>query len=269
MRKKPGFTLIETLISLALLMILLGLVYGGLRQFMQAREYLDTTTSAQAKLRRVLEVVTQDLRSAVFGAITDTPYTSNQSAVSFALLGKKTDDGDYISQSGYKVISPAVPMWEMSFFTVISSPNVPDLEAGDYIMLVSPTEKKGVIMPLTTAPVPTIPGKWMLTHLGCPNTVSYTPDTMVFPVVLYGIRYDADKNELLLKENSQESPLAFDIDDFKVEYLPNRNEAKQLRVTLKTKEQTRSREIEREYTSIIDLYSNASFEIEEVVSCSP
>jgi len=71
MTKNRGFTLIETLIALAIFMILIGMVFQTTTRYLQVRAEQDAATTAQAKLRRIVEVFTQDLRSAVLGAITD------------------------------------------------------------------------------------------------------------------------------------------------------------------------------------------------------
>lgn len=68
MSERRGFTLVELLLALAILATLLAVAYGGVIQFMQSRSDLEAAINAQAKLRRIVEVFTQDLRSAVFGA---------------------------------------------------------------------------------------------------------------------------------------------------------------------------------------------------------
>lgn len=268
MKRSVGFTLLETLLSLALLLLMLGLAYGGIQQFMRSRSYQDAATSVQAKLRRVMEVFTQDLRSSVFGAIIDEPYSSGEHAVSFALLGKRKADGEIESQPGYKVYAAAPSTWKHARFTTIVSPALPDLGRGDHVLLVN-QEKKAVILKLTAPPVPSGMGRWTLMHADCTNTLNYSPNTLLFPVILYGIRYDADRKELLLNEDGNEAPLAFDIEDFKVEYLPDRASPERLRLTIAANQTIRNRTITRSYTGVVDLYNNATFDIEEVETCNP
>jgi len=253
---------------MTLLLILLGLAYGGIQRFLQSRAYQDSVTSVQAKLRRVVEVVSQDLRSAVFGAVIDTPYPSNERAVSFALLGKRTPTGEFESHPGYKVFSPDPMFWKYARFTTIVSPTPPNLGPGDHVLMLGP-DKKAVILKITGPVVPTGPGRWTLPHPECPNTLDYTPTTLLFPVVLYGLRYDPNQKELMLNEDGVEAPLAFEIDDFTVDYLPDRNAPKQLRIALKASRRFRNRTIERSYSSVIPLNSHATFQIEEVVTCNP
>ena len=86
MSERRGFTLVELLLALAILATLLAVAYGGVIQFMQSRSDLDAAINAQAKLRRIVEVFTQDLRSAVFGGLSATPYPSGNASISFALI---------------------------------------------------------------------------------------------------------------------------------------------------------------------------------------
>ncbi|MFX8262693.1 prepilin-type N-terminal cleavage/methylation domain-containing protein, partial [Acinetobacter baumannii] len=51
-----GLTLVELLLALLILGILMAIAYGGMVQFMQVRSDLDASVSAQAKLRRIVEV---------------------------------------------------------------------------------------------------------------------------------------------------------------------------------------------------------------------
>jgi len=106
MRGKQGFTLIEIVVSLGILSLLLGITYKSIVGFMQLRQHQDAITATQAKLRRVIEVFTQELRSSVFGAIIDEPYESGDRAVSFALLK---------GNSGFKVYTTDPVRWKNAY----------------------------------------------------------------------------------------------------------------------------------------------------------
>ncbi|MGQ9511442.1 MAG: PulJ/GspJ family protein, partial [Thermaceae bacterium] len=60
---KKGFTLLEVVVALFLLGVLMGAAYSAIVSFTRDRAQLDARASAQAKLRRIVEVLTQDLRS--------------------------------------------------------------------------------------------------------------------------------------------------------------------------------------------------------------
>ncbi|MCV5738384.1 prepilin-type N-terminal cleavage/methylation domain-containing protein, partial [Escherichia coli] len=67
MRRARGFTLIEILVALAVLITVTAIAYNGMIQSLQTQSDQEAATNSQAKLRRVMEVITQDLRSAIFG----------------------------------------------------------------------------------------------------------------------------------------------------------------------------------------------------------
>jgi len=255
MRRKTGFTLIETLVSLSLLLILLGLAYNGIDRFMRVRQQQDVITATQAKLRRTVEVFTQDLRSAVFGAIIDEPYASGEDAVSFALLK---------GNSGFKVYTSNPAGWSDAYDTVVIAEN-PGLRRGDRVMIVNQAQK-AVILKVTG--VRNLGGnRWHIRHNGCKNTLSYYSNTLLFGVDLYGIRYDEDQKALILNEKGNELPLAFGIEDFEIEYLPSRAQAQRLKVHLTAESPLREGTIARGYTGVVELSNNATFDVKEVVAC--
>jgi prepilin-type N-terminal cleavage/methylation domain-containing protein len=85
MRPRRGFTLIEVLVAMAIFATVLALVSAGIVQALRLQALNEANTTLQAKLRRVTEVISQDLRSAVFGGVLAEPYASNATAISFAL----------------------------------------------------------------------------------------------------------------------------------------------------------------------------------------
>lgn len=257
MRRKQGFTLVEILVSLGILSLLLGITYKSIVGFMQVRQHQDAITATQAKLRRVVEVFTQDLRSSVFGAIIDEPYESNEHAVSFALLK---------GNSGFKVYTTDPAGWKEAYRTFVVAEN-PGLRRGDHVLIVN-QEKKAVILKVTG--VRRVGAqKWVIRHSRCRNTLNYRSNTLLFGVDLYGVRHDADRRTLILNEEGDETPLAFGIREFRIEYLPNKAEAKQLRVTVGAERELRGKILSRRYVGVVELSNNATFDIEEVVPCEP
>lgn len=255
MPRRHGYTLIEILIALTLLLLFLGLAYRGVLSFMHVREQQDAIAATQAKLRRVLEVLTQDLRGSVLGAITDEPYPSNDQAVSFALLK---------GSSGFKVYTDNPATWSDAYKTWILAED-PDLQPGDRVLLVN-QEKKAVL--LTVSGIrPLATHRWAIEHATCRNTLTYRSNTLLFGIKLYGIRYDEAHKTLVLNEDGDEAPLAFGISDFTIQYLPDRTDPERLRVTVAAQKHLRGRVFERRYVGLVELNHNATFAIEEVVPC--
>src|SRR5690606_18560030 len=85
-RRTAGITLLEMVVAMAILGLLIVIAYSAIVQGLQVQSSQEAVTSTQARLRRVSEVYTQELRSAVLGAVSDSPYPSDSSSVSFTLL---------------------------------------------------------------------------------------------------------------------------------------------------------------------------------------
>jgi len=85
-RLSSGMTLVELLVAMAVLGIILTVAYSAMVSSLRVQTDQEAITTSQAKLRRVVEVITQDLRSAVFGSITNQPFASNDRQISFALI---------------------------------------------------------------------------------------------------------------------------------------------------------------------------------------
>ena len=253
MQRSRGFTILELLVSLGLLLVMLGASYGAIERFLEARQTQDAITATQAKLRRVLEVFTQDLRSAVFGAIINEPYRSGESAVSFALLK---------GSSGFKVVANDPSSWPDRYSTKIIAEN-PGIKRGDHVLIVNKDQKAVILKVSGVRRVDT--RQWRIWHRSCRNTLTYYPNTLLFAVDLYGVRHDEADKTLILNVNGREQLLAFDIQRFRVEYLSSNR----LRITLSSEQALRGRRINRQYTGVVDLYNNATFDIQEVVSCKP
>ena len=85
-RISNGFTLVEALIALAILGLVLGIAFAAISQGLRVQSGQEAATATQARLRRITEVFTQEIRSAVLGAVSNTPYTSGANSISFMLL---------------------------------------------------------------------------------------------------------------------------------------------------------------------------------------
>ncbi len=284
MRKK-GFTILELMVALAVLSVVLFIAYGAIVNFMRARSDQDTIVNLQQKLRRVLEVVTQDLRSNVLGAISDEPYPSGNDQISFALLkgtaGYLVLPHDSGNNASFKRAA------ELKFI----ANRTPTLQRGDYALMVN-QNGQAVIFKVTRVNRASGP-RWHLVHAGCGNTIDYTSNTLLFEVSVMGLRHDSGRQELVLYENGQELPFAFDISKFTIDYIyqdPTTNteavnptgynppdspplkkvgsyELRRLRLTLEASAKSRGRTFKRRYVGLVDLPRGGQFNISKVVKC--
>ena len=212
MQKTKGFTLIEMLISMAIFAVVAFLtmmvVTGALRYNAQQQ----ATVAAQSKLRRVTEVIGQEVRSSVFGGVAHAPYNSNNTELSIYLL----DQG-----AGYTVVT------EPSFSSLTSFRILTENQPTIGQVLLVDSQGDSTVTPIvkpsaTLFPVSGINGAgadWRINHAGCTNGITHNRFLQAFGVKSLGFRLDVATKRLMLNEDGVETPMAFGITDFKVEYV--------------------------------------------------
>lgn len=289
---RRGFSFIELLLALAILIAIMGLAYTAVVQIMRMQLDQEAITSAQTRMRRVVEIMTQDLRSMLYGGLANNPYVSSTSAISFAVL-----DGG----AGYQVLPSGSP----SNFQTASSLSVvsfaPDaaragIEPGNRVLMINGTGR-GVF--LSVASFNNSSGNlWLLTHSGCTNTITFSPgNTLLYRVQAVGYQYNAS-NRILSRQvnNEPANPVAFNITRFEIRYVyrdgagaeainpsgynSTGSPAQQfssggqtytlhrIGLVLATTEPSLGRSIERTYTSQVELPNSNSVPLQEVVPCS-
>lgn len=292
-----GFSLVEVLLALTIFGIVMAIAYGSVVQFMQTRSDLDATVSAQAKLRRIVEVFTQDLRSAVFGGLASTPYPTGRNSISFALIdggaGYPVLPHDSGNNNSFKQAA------EVKILALATQVSQIGINRGDYVLMVN-SNGDGVILPVTN--VNAVGGqanRWHVVHAGCGNTIDYTPNTLLFRVRAVGLSYDPATKQLSYKEGSGNPlPMAFDLTGFRIDYVyeagsqdvlvnpgpynygapsaspPYQFTAagktytlKRLSLTLSAGFASRGRTIERTYTSQVELSSNTQYQVKRIIPC--
>jgi prepilin-type N-terminal cleavage/methylation domain-containing protein len=209
MKRTAGFSLIEVLIALAIFTVVAALAGSGIVQALRLQALNETSTSLQAKLRRVTEVVAQDLRSAVFGGLTDTPVASGATGLSFTLA----DRGQ-----GYEVLPSGGNSFPNSanvdIFAV--APNAAALGLEDTEAMMVNQTGDAIVFTITnvTGVGPVARQQWNVVHAGCNNTIAYVPPVRLFSVASVGYRFDADAGELLRQVGAgAERVLAFGLSD--------------------------------------------------------
>ncbi len=291
--RRQGLSLIEVLIAIAILGILIAIAYAAISQGLRVQSTQEAVTSTQARLRRVAEVYTQELRSAVLGAVSDHPYTSDEHSVSFTLL-----DGG----AGYQVSAIDVANNRLS---VVNDTGPGIAVDGDQVMVVD-AGGTAAIFQLASNPQATasagvfdvVPaGSSCFDGMVAADSTLRNRNALLFRVKTLGLRYDPDDDILYLTEGSAaERPLAFDLSDVTIGYVyreadgtlhvldgpirvdghPARNatiggeevELVRLQVQLEGEGRSMAGDVSRNYVSQVDLASNQSFSVKAVSSCS-
>jgi prepilin-type N-terminal cleavage/methylation domain-containing protein len=213
MRDTRGFTLIEMLISMAIFAVVAFLTMIVVTQALQYNAKQQATVAAQSKLRRVTEVIGQEVRSSVFGGVSHAPYASNNNQLSFYLL----EQG-----SGYTVASEALFEGLTSF--KILTENEPTLNEIILVDSYGDPDATPVVKPSATIfPVSGIASAgtdtWKINHASCTNGVKHNRYLQAFGVHSLGFRLDAASKTLMLSEDGVESPMAFGITKFEIFYV--------------------------------------------------
>ena len=296
---------VELLLALAILATLLAVAYGGVIQFMQSRSDLDAAINAQAKLRRIVEVFTQDLRSAVFGGLSATPYPSGNASISFALIeggaGYPVLPHDSGNNQSFKRAA------EAKIVVLAGALSGVGIARGDEVLMVN-NLGDGVILPVTGVnPVGGEPNRWHVVHAGCGNTIDYTPNTLLFRVRTLGFRFDPTTRRLVYREGGgEEVPVAFDMERFAIHYAYERAfgdtvteppggaftpahafarptgappyqvtevatgkvyTLRRLSLVLEARFPSRGRPVSRTYTAQVELAANTQYQAKRIVPC--
>lgn len=289
-RRQAGFTLIELLIAIAVFGLVMFIAYGGIVSALRVQSDQEIITSAQARLRRIVEVVTQDIRSAVFGSVTAVPYASNQTSISFMLLS---------GAAGFPVeSSTSFPLATNS--VIAAQAAEANLLAGQQVVMVN-GNGQGVVY--TVGSVTSLGNNlFQLNHASCRNTIDWVGGVQLFEISQLGLRYDASDRTIYQSTGAgSEQPLAFEVDDLRLEYtyhtgaasaanptivrnepflsngVPTRKHVDangftyildRIQMIITSTEQSRGRQIERTYSGYVDLSSNAHFTLMEVLPCA-
>jgi len=289
-RRTSGITLIELLIAMAILGLLMALAYGAVMQGLTVQSSQEAATASQARLRRITEVFTQELRSALLGAVSNEPFTAGSSAVSFTLL-----DGG----AGYQVGS--VDAFGSSLDIV-----APVTTAGQLGLLgrqAMAVDAGGQAVIFQVSSISASGTNWKVTasRSGCFSGMSTSQgdnrNMLLFAVRTLGVNFDAGEQTLYQQEGSGSvTPLAFDLSDFRIEYVYRNSstgelhtlgaplqdgglpakfatiggspvELHRLQLYLESTTHSSRGDVVRSYQSQVDLSNNESFSIKVVESC--
>lgn len=287
--KTSGVTLVEMVLGLGILAIVLVITLQVFSQILRIQGDQEALISAQTRLRRVSEIIAQDVRGAVFGGIINQPRASDTSGFSVALLS--ADNGypasySTVNDTAVKIIGPPSPpafAW-----------------SGNYAFLYS--GEKGIVLPITPTPTATS-GNVYTMSVGCAVTLPYVGNsattannTLLFPVKAASYWLDTSTNTLRYQELGQSAQdVAYDITAFNIDYVYQSasgtlevnpsdyksNNAVQLlikraggdvrlvrlRITLSAREKSFGAYKTRTYTSELSLANNGILNLNEVAQC--
>ncbi len=290
-RGRRGISLVELLVALVIFATVLALAGGGIVQVLGVQSMNEASTGLQAKLRRVAEVVGQDLRSAVYGSLIAQPYPTGPTSISFALA-----DGG----SGFAVFDSG-------------GGSFPNRNNAHVYMPVSGAEATGLLgrrafmvnasgdaVEFEITSVQEIGGagsqRFNFVHAGCNNTIAYEPPVTLTQVETLGFAFDVASGELRRTfTDGVERVLAYDLSDVVIEYVYSGGDGTTevrpapllvdgrplrlgliggvpytldaLRVTLVAQERLSGRSVERRHVSQIALPTAGSVQVRSVVSC--
>ncbi len=281
--RSHGITLVELLVAVAVFSVVVLIAFSGIVGGLRVHVDQEAATAAQGKLRRVVEVVSQDIRSAVFGSVVSVPYAPDAESVSIMLLSGGT---------GFSVIASDPGSFATSNQVTVIAENGDDL-AGSQVAVVN-GNGEGVLFDVSSVSGGSS-DEWVLQH-ACQNRIAFTPNNMLlFEVETLGLRYDEDSGTIWQRQGAgNEIPFAFDVSDFRIDYIYTSQTASdpfdrrsapaldggvptreyidagdrfrlaRLQVVVSASEASRGDTIDRTYSGQIDLSSNESFFVKEV-----
>lgn len=284
-----GFTVLELLLALLVLVIVMSLAFNTSIQGLQLNQSNEAVSAAQNKARRVLEVMSQDLRTAAFAIVTHTPFNSNTTGISFAQVA---------GGAGYTISAVAG-----NILTLVSnSPTIAtEIPVGSRLVVIDGNNNAVLTR---TAALPVLSGinTYTLTTT-CGNLpVTATSQTLASVISLLGYSYDAANRKLVYRALGDAVPtdVAYDVSNFRIDYVYQarngssigevRNPSgylvsgqvrpyftsggsefalRRLQFTLGVQVPMRGRSVERTYTGQVDMINNLYYQAKVVSICNP
>lgn len=204
-----GFTLVELLLAMSLLLILLGLAFTAFTGALQQQRNVEVTVSLESSLRRTVQILTQDLRNSAYGLLTNDPYPSENASISLARLN---------DVAVHSVTGPSTGFQASRAVTIIAPPAF-SWPLGTRFLLINPTTAQKTATALTLSTAVTTGGAVTLAHATENNTVCYSPDNLVQRVNLVGYTFNATQRILYRNSQGSASPLAYGVSNFTLTYI--------------------------------------------------
>lgn len=215
-RRQRGITLVELLIALLVLAIVVTLASIGIVQALRVQSLNEANASLQGKLRRITEVISQDLRSTVLGAVVATPMPSNATSVSFTIaeggqgfqvLGASSDTSGFATETSMRVVASAASAADLGMIgrSVLI---VNGVGAGSMFQVTGASSQGG-----------SGNNRWFLQHAGCPNAIPFVEPMRLFVVDAVGYRRNAAGDLERQVAGQAVQAMAFDLTAFELQYV--------------------------------------------------
>lgn len=199
-----GMTLVEMLIAMAILGIVLLITSSGIIQSLQVNRLAEDAANTQSKLRRISEVISQELRSAVMGGLTNLPVNSDSSGISFALLSG--DGGLPVTGNPHQLRTQVFASDPAALEELVGAPALIIDGAGTAILIDEIDNTSGS----------------ELYHDSCAIIKNHPVNTRLYSASALGFSYNADTQILsqhtLDQHGLQEVPFAFGLSRFEIAY---------------------------------------------------
>jgi prepilin-type N-terminal cleavage/methylation domain-containing protein len=287
--RPQAFTLVELLLALAVLVVVMSMAFSTSIQGLQLNQSNEAISAAQNKARRVLEVLSQDLRTAAFAIITHSPFNSNTTAISFAQVA---------GGAGYTVTAVAGNTLTITSNSTTLSSEVP---VGSRLVVVDGNGNT-VLTRTTGLPVSSGLNTYTITTTCAVLPVSATSQTLASVVNLMGYSYDTSNQKLVYREqgDAASTDVAFDVSNFRIDYVYQRRAngavseernpsgylvsgqvrpyftsggaefaLRRVQFTLGVQVPLRGRNVERTYTGQVDMINTLYYQVKAVNLCNP
>lgn len=208
--RASGVSLVELLIAMAILFIVLAITASAIVQALNVSRVTQDVANTQSKLRRVTEVLTQELRAAVLGGITDLPVASSNNGVSFALL----------SGDGGIVVRPSTGAWGATSDTNVfaSSAGAVDGLLNHPAVMINGARQAMIIPNITHVDT----SHTSVSHANCRASIPFDANTRLYRAAPLGFSFDAASGTLFMFTydggEARSVPFAFALSRFEISY---------------------------------------------------
>lgn len=196
---------------MAILTIVLGLVFTSMSQGVDMQRRTERDVSLDASLRRVSQIVTQDIRNSPYGLLTSVPYASNATGFSVTKATDTAVQNAVGPSSGFRTSTTTSVIAQTGFTWPTNTT----------YLLINPVQANATL--LTTSAAVTSSGSINLPHGTQINTVCLTANTIVQRVVPIGIQYNESQRMLYRQvqrpDATETVPLAYGVTAFSVNYI--------------------------------------------------